>query len=71
MKRLTLILTACTGLLLSACASDGYYGGDYYGRDGYSSGSFYGGTYPTYRDNRYRDYYGNRPRYDHRYYDRR
>jgi|SwirhirootsSR3_FD_contig_31_23369381_length_233_multi_2_in_0_out_0_1 hypothetical protein len=72
MKRLALILSASTSLfLLSACASDGYYGGDYYGRGDYGYGSFYGGSTPTYRYDRYGDYYGNRPRPDRHYYYRR
>ena len=71
MKRLALILSASTSLfLLSACASDGYYGGDYYGRGSYGYGSFYGGTSPTYRYDGYRNYYGNRPYSDRRYYRR-
>ena len=72
MKRLALILSAGTSLfLLSACATDGYYGGNLYGRDGYTYGSFYGGSTPTYRYDRYGDYYGNRPRPDRHYYYRR
>ena len=72
MKRLALILSAGTSLfLLSACASDGYYGGDYYGRNGYSYGSFYGGGTPTYRYDRYHHYYGDRSRSDYRNHYRR
>ena len=69
MKRLAMILSTCTSLLLlSACASDGYYGGDYYGRGGYGYGSFYGGTSPAYRYDRHRDDYGNRRYPDRNYY---
>jgi len=71
MKRLAIILSASASLfLLSACASDGYYGGSYYGRGDYGYGSVYGGTSPAYRYDGYRNYYGNRPYYDRRYYRR-